>query len=133
MDKYKENVLKDVAAELGDYNAETLMDALGSDRDMSELMDELKNSDAVSGALSGSYFCNSSKAEAFVNASGIIWDDELRAYLEDCGGSLGDLIDQGVEMFDVVARQLAFELFIDDEKMREMVGDELEARKEVKK
>lgn len=81
------------------------MDAIKENLEYNDSWDEMYDSlfmdDSVTGNASGSYYCNSYKAEKAV--SGIIFDDEAITEFEDMGYD-GIPTKEGAETCDVIAR-----------------------------
>lgn len=92
--------------------------------DIDSLRDDLFLDDTVTGNASGSYTCNTWKAQE--NVKNLIWDDDfidnLKMYY---GEDIGDLIKRGAETVDVTARCLALD-FIDIEEIYNEIKEEKE-------
>ena len=70
------------------------------DKSQDELYDELFLADSVTGNTSGSYYCNTYKAEeALVHNL-----DLLKEALEEFGGDFNDALERGAEYCDVTIR-----------------------------
>lgn len=114
MDYYKEQVLNDLReyADGADYKGKSAE----SVRDIA-LMD-----DSITGNASGSYFCNTYKAQEALNESGVLFDDEFLSRLEEYG--VENPLAQGAEWLDVMARCIALDYINDDELMDAVGNDE---------
>lgn len=102
MYNYLENVTSDVLEAIrGSYSAEEIAEKLYKDKDgfSSQLNDDLWNDDSVTGNASGSYYCNSWKAEEALSHN---WD-LLKEAFDEFGGNY-DVLEQGPEACDVTIR-----------------------------
>ena len=66
------------------------------------------------GNLTGSRFCNAYKAKEALAQAGFPFDDELNDLLKDVGYNVGELVDRGAEVVDVVLCELVLPYVIDD-------------------
>lgn len=70
------------------------------DKSQDELYDELFLSDSVTGNASGSYYCNTYKAEEALSHN----LDLLKEALDEFGGDFNDALERGAEYCDVTIR-----------------------------
>lgn len=115
MEYYKEQVLEDLRnyADEADYKGKSVDEV----RDLA-LMD-----DSITGNASGSYFCNTWKAQEALTESGVLFDDEFLSRLEEYG--VENPLAKGAEWLDVMARCIALD-YINDDELMEAVGIEEE-------
>ena len=73
--------------------------------DSDQLYDELFTRDGVTGNGSGSYTFNTAQAEE--NTKELFYDDEFLDEARGMGYTIDDLLEQGAESIDVIARCLA--------------------------
>ena len=73
--------------------------------DSDQLYDEVFTCDGVTGNGSGSYTFNAWQAEE--NTKDLFYDDEFIDEARDMGYTIDDLLEQGAEAIDVIARCLA--------------------------
>lgn len=102
MYNYLENVTSDVIDAIREnYTSEEIAEKLYEDRDgfSSQLNDDLWIDDSVTGNASGSYYCNSWKAEEAISHN---WD-LLKEAFDEFGGNY-DVLEQGPEACDVTIR-----------------------------
>ena len=110
MNDYKKQVIQDIREWASEGNADGL--------NIYELRDRLNDpawSDSITGNASGSYYCNSWKAQQQIQNSGLLFDEVFLSYLEDMGTNIGDLLNKGAETVDVWARCAAIDLLSDEE------------------
>ena len=70
------------------------------DKTQEELYDELFMSDSVTGNASGSYYCNTYKAEEALAHN----TDLLKEALNEFGGDFNNALERGAEWCDVIVR-----------------------------
>lgn len=111
MQEYKAQVKEDLKTlfedneELKNKNVEELR----------ELLQDPSWNESITGNASGSYYCNTYKAQEMINNSGLIWDEEFINALEDFGTNVSDLLREGAEVVDVWAREIALYNLSDEE------------------
>ena len=111
MQDYKKQVLDDIREWAKEGNAEGV-------ETVEELRDRLQDpswSDSITGNATGSYYCNTYKAQEMVQKSNLIFDEDFLHYLDCLGCQIGDIIAKGAETLDVWARCAAVDLLTDEE------------------
>lgn len=80
---------------------------------LNDLLDDTQN---VFGNLDGSRTCNTWQAQQFINESGAIWDEDIRALFDDIGDNyFSETLARGAETLDVVILELLASQVINDE------------------
>lgn len=102
-DKYYKEVYNDACA----VAAENFFGYLETnDNDFDDAWDEFYEDlfidDSVTGNGSGSYWFNSKKAEESLGE--FIWDEDIVWLLAEMGDSVGDVVERGPEVVDVIIR-----------------------------
>lgn len=110
MNDYKKQVLEDIREWANEGNA----DGLNIDGVRDRLQDPAW-SDSITGNASGSYYCNTYKAQEQIQNSGLLFDEAFISYLEDMGMNIGELLSKGAEVVDVWARCAVIDLLSDEE------------------
>lgn len=64
------------------------------------------------GNLTGSRFCSTYKAQEALKEAGFPWNDELNSLLDDLDMNIGELLNRGAEVVDVVLCELCVPQFI---------------------
>lgn len=113
MQEYKQQVLDDIK----DHMVENREAVAGLNGD--ELFDYIRSgeADGITGNASGSYFCNTWRAEKMLADSRVLFDDGFLSYVVDCGANLAELLEKGAETVDVWARCCALDYFIDENEL----------------
>jgi hypothetical protein len=87
-----------------------ISDVKGYEKDKSEkdiLNELLENTGDVFGNMTGSRTCNTYKAEQFLNKSGAMFDDDIRAMFDDIDENyFYETLKRGAEVLDVVILEL---------------------------
>jgi hypothetical protein len=87
-----------------------ISDVKGYEKDKSEkdiLNELLENTGDVFGNMTGSRTCNTYKAEQFLNKSGAMFDDDIRALFDDIDENyFYETLKRGAEVLDVVILEL---------------------------
>lgn len=73
-----------------------------------EVLNRWENGDTQDdfGNLTGSRFCNAYKAEEALKEAGFPWDSDLNDMLAECGYNVGELLNRGAEVVDVILCEL---------------------------
>lgn len=66
------------------------------------------------GNMTGSRFCNAYKAQEALKEAGFPWNSELNDLLGDVGYNVGELLNRGAEVVDVVLCELIVPYVIDE-------------------
>lgn len=119
MNEYKLQLLEDLKEWAAEGNAENLT--------LDEVRERLQDpsyTDSITGNASGSYYCNTYKAQEMINTSGILWAEEFLDYLAELDMPLGALMKRGAECVDVWAREFTLERLTDEELAQVLAGEE---------
>ena len=80
---------------------------------LNDLLDDTQN---VFGNLDGSRTCNTWQAQKFINESGAIWDEDIRALFDDIDDNyFAKTLARGAETLDVVILELLASQVIGEE------------------
>lgn len=101
-DKYYKEVYNDACAVADENFWGYLENTEDLDEAWDEFYEDLFIDDSVTGNGSGSYWFNSKKAEESLGA--FIWDEDIVWLLEAMGGNIGDIVNRGPEVADVIIR-----------------------------
>lgn len=101
-DKYYKEVYNDACAVADENFWSYLENTEDLDEAWDDFYEDLFIDDSVTGNGSGSYWFNSKKAEESLGA--FIWDEDIVWLLEAMGGNIGDIVNRGPEVADVIIR-----------------------------
>lgn len=97
MDYYKQ-VIRDTLDDIVNDGYETREEVLKRWED-GDTQDDFGN-------MTGSRFCNTCKAEEALKEAGFPWDYDLNELLKEFGYDMGELLERGAEVVDVVLCEL---------------------------
>lgn len=66
------------------------------------------------GNITGSRFCNTYKAEQALQEAGFPWNSELNDLLEEVGYNVGEVLNRGAEVVDVILCELTVPYMIEE-------------------
>ena len=102
--------MKDYIKLCNDIIDDHISDVKGYEKDKSEkdiLNELLENTGDVFGNMTGSRTCNTYEAEQFLNNSGAMFDDDIRAMFDDIDENyFYETLKRGAEVLDVVILEL---------------------------